>query len=262
MKTIFKFSNLLIILLALSSCQKEIDVDLNSKSPQIVIEAEISDQPASCKVKLTKTVNFNETNSFPAVTGAVVRISDDIGNSEILTETSSGIYSSSTLQGVPGRTFTLEITSNGKNYIAISKMPEPTNIDTLKVENSFFGSDRFVNVEFQDSAGIENYYRIIQEVNGIAKTNIFLASDYLQDGDLLSQILFSRGSDSLVSGDSVAVLLQSIDKGVYEYFRTLSELSYGGGQTTTPANPLSNFTNGALGYFNAYSVRSKTIVIP
>ncbi len=263
MKNIFIFSNWLIIALAFSSCQKEIDIDLNSKSPHIVVEAEISDQSASCKVKLTKTVNFNESNNFPAVSGAVVRISDDIGNSDILTETSPGIYTSSTLQGIQGRTYTVEITSDGKTYTAISKMPAPTSIDTLKVENSFFGNSRFINAEFQDSAGIENYYRLIQAVNGIPKTTVFITSDYLQDGKTISQTLFYREEeDSLVTGDSVTVLLQSIDKGVYEYFRTLSELSGGGGQSTTPANPTSNFTNGALGYFSGYSVRAKTIVIP
>lgn len=258
---IFKFSKCLIIALSFSSCQKEIDIDLNSKWPQIVIEAEISDQPVSCQVKLTRTVNFNETNNFPTISGAVVRISDDIGNSEILIETSAGIYTSATLQGIPGRTYTLTITDNGKDYTAISKMPAPTDIDTLKVENSFFGNDRLVTVEFQDTAGIENQYRFIQMINGILQKSIFITNDYLQDGNNLSFPLFSRGEDSLVAGDSVTVLLQSIDKGVYEYFRTLSQLSGGGGQSTTPANPASNFTSGALGYFSAYAVRSKFIVI-
>jgi hypothetical protein len=36
----------------------------------------------------------------------------------------------------------------------------------------------------------------------------------------------------------------------------------GGRQAAAPANPVSNFTHGALGYFNAYAVKSKVIVIP
>lgn len=260
-KNIFRLLYWLIISLTFSSCQKEIDINLNSANPKIVIESEISDLLASCKVKLTKTVNYNETNNFPAVSGAEVRISDNVGNSEILTETSSGIYTSSTLQGVSGRIYTLEITDNGKNYLAVSEMPFPVDIDTLTVENSFFGNNKFVTAKFKDPAGVENYYRLIQIVNGIQKTDIFIVSDYLQDGQTISQTLFFREDDDLATGDSVIVLLQNIDKDVYEYFRTLSQLSGSGGQSATPANPSSNFDNGALGFLNAYAVRSKLLVV-
>ena len=248
-------------LLVFSSCQKEIQIDLNSKSPQLVVEAEISDQPNSCKVKLTKTVNFSQSNNFPTVSGALVRISDDFGNSELLTETSPGIYVAGILQqGISGRNYLLEISYDGQTYMASYQMKMPTIIDTLKVQSSFFGNTRFVNGEFMDSAGIENYYRLIQIVNGIPRKDIYVLDDYIQDGQLISFTLFSQ-EDSITTGDSVLVLLQGIDKGVYEYFRTLSQLSGGGGQSATPANPLSNINNGALGYFNAYAVKSKTIVV-
>jgi hypothetical protein len=61
----------------------------------------------------------------------------------------------------------------------------------------------------------------------------------------------------------VKVLLQSIDKNVFDYFTMLDQVMSDGfiNQTATPANPTSNFDNGALGYFSACAVRSKTIVI-
>ena len=74
----------LLPLMAVQSCQKVIDIDLNSAAPQIVIEGSISDQPGPYTVKITKTVNFSETNIFPAVSGAAVTVSDDAGNSETL----------------------------------------------------------------------------------------------------------------------------------------------------------------------------------
>jgi hypothetical protein len=55
-------------------------------------------------------------------------------------------------------------------------------------------------------------------------------------------------------------LLQCIGNGAYEYFSTLSQSS-SGMQSSTPSNPASNFSNGALGYFSAYSVRSETIIV-
>jgi hypothetical protein len=43
---------------------------------------------------------------------------------------------------------------------------------------------------------------------------------------------------------------------VYEYFRTLNLiLTTGAAPSTTPANPKSNFSGGALGYFSAHSRR-------
>ena len=39
-------------------------------------------------IRVSKAINFDQTNSFPAITGATVTLSDDAGNSEILTETS------------------------------------------------------------------------------------------------------------------------------------------------------------------------------
>jgi hypothetical protein len=66
----------------------------------------------------------------------------------------------------------------------------------------------------------------------------------------------------LETGDSVTILIQTIDKNVFTFFSQLSQISNDfGGQPASPANPASNFDNGALGYFSAYAVRSKTIII-
>ena len=61
----------------------------------------------------------------------------------------------------------------------------------------------------------------------------------------------------LVKGDVISVWLECIDKGVFEYFRTANSE---GGQNASPANPVSNITNGALGYFSACSVSKDSII--
>ena len=53
----------------------------------------------------------------------------------------------------------------------------------------------------------------------------------------------------------------SISKTIYEYYNSL-ETNTTDGQSASPANPTSNITNGALGYFNAYSVRKKDVIAP
>ncbi len=262
-KLIFKFSYCLVITLIFSSCEKVILIDLNSADPKMVVEAEIYDQ-SFCKVKLSQTVNFDQPNTFPAVTGATIKLSDNLGNAETLVESSAGNYTGSVLSGTSGRTYTLEITANGKTYNSVSTMPQPVNIDTLLIEVlTGHISGKVVEAKYTDPVGIANFNRFVLFVNNTDKKLIVINDDRLLDGEVIVQPVPDPGEEilSLNSGDTVTVFLQSIDKEVYEYFRTLNQLEGGGhGGATAPANPLSNVDNGALGYFSAYAVKSKTIV--
>jgi hypothetical protein len=264
------YSLLTIILLAflITSCEKVIVIDLNSKMPQIVIEGNITNQPGPYKVTLTQTGNYYVSNNFPDVSGALVTLSDDSGNSEILAETSAGVYTSSTIQGTPGRSYTLKVTANGVEYSAVSVMPAPVSIDTLTVVtgNNAKGKDKTIYVKFTDPAGIANYYRFIKIINGITQSTLYVEDDLLQDGNTINYAFLSRGQNeaSIKEGDNVSIILQSIDKNVYNYFRSLIQISSGGliSQSTSPANPLTNINNSTLGYYNACAATSQSIIIP
>lgn len=250
------------------SCTKVVDINLNAAAPKIIIEGSISDQPSSCFVKLSKTVNFDELNIFPVVTGSLVNIKDDFGNTATLTETTAGIYTAPSFQGVEGRTYTISITADGKTYTANSTMPEKVAIDTI-IQDSFsmgsFGGGgiiKFVSIKYQDPEGKNNYYRFVEIINGTVSNAIRIDNDLLRDGNTITEEIVQI-DPRLQTGDSVIVFLQTIDKGVYDYFAQLNQITgegYGG-QVATPANPTSNFNNGALGYFSAYAVSTKAIVI-
>ncbi len=252
---------LALITLAFASCQKEIDIDLNSAEPKIVIEANLFN--TSCFVKLSKTVNFDEANEFPAVKGAIIRLTDDVGNKWTLLEGTRGNYSE-TVVSAAGRTYTLEVTVEGTTYTSTCKMPYPTDIDSLAFTAAPFDGDiQMLNVYFTDRVGEKNYYRALQYVNGeFIPDDVPIAEDRLMDGKNI-QIPIFRAPEAgiLPAGDTVEVRLQSIDFPVYEYFRTLEMVKQGGG-LSTPTNPISNISNGALGYFNACSYTSKQIIVP
>ena len=258
-----------IVIATLSSCQKVINVDLNSAAPEIIIEGGVSNQVGSYSINLSKTVNFSDSNVFPPVTGASVTINDNAGNSEILSETSSGVYTTSTLQGTVGRTYTISVTANGKNYQAVSTMAAPVAIDTLVQQNTTgFGGgtgnniNKSVHVVFTDALGVVNYYRLVEIVNGVRLNTISITSDDLRDGQIMEQRLRGGSGIKLQTGDLVTVQLESIDKNVYNYFRTFNEASGDASfSSSSPANPISNLSNGALGYFSAYSVTAKSIII-
>ena len=77
--------NIFLIILSLflvTSCEKEIDLDLEDQSGQIVIEGNITDQAGPYFVKITKSVAFTQANQYPAVTNAQVILSDNTGQTE------------------------------------------------------------------------------------------------------------------------------------------------------------------------------------
>jgi hypothetical protein len=248
----------LITIVFLNSCEKVIDLKLDTSGSQIVIQGNVYDQPGPYTVKISKTAGFDESNIFPPVAGAEVEISDNAGNTEVLTETSPGIYLTSAIQGVPGRIYTLTIKAEGKNYTAGSFMPPAVNIDSLYCMKSYFGDFLQLYAEFLDPAGTENYYHLIQNINGVAQDVMGIASDELYNGQIIKFPFMPVDEESILTiGDTTTIWLESIDKSVYEYYRTTDMYS---GQYTTPSNPVSNISNGALGYFKACSIRKKTII--
>lgn len=257
---IYQYGLILLVSLLIASCTKVINVDLNSASPQIVVQANIANQLGNDTIKLNQTVNFSDPNTFPAVTGALVIVNDNAGNSDTLTQFQSGVYTSSKLLGTAGRAYTMTILNNGKTYTSNCTMPSPVAIDTLIVQKSLFGKNLQVNVVFKDPAGITNYYRFIKVVNHTVAQRNYVTDDELQDGQTINFPLIGD-NDSIKAGDSVRVILQSIDKGAYQYFISLNNANGGGGANVAPANPTSNISNGALGYFNAYSYTEKSIII-
>lgn len=248
------------------SCKKVINVNLNDANPQIVITGEITDSSGPYQVSITKTVNFSDPNYFPSVSGAIVTISDSLGLQDSLIETSPGIYSTQPLwQAHSLRTYALQVTSEGKAYAATSYMPGPVPLDSVGLNHSNRGKDNFIEAIpfFQDPPGIHNYYQFKEYINGVPLNKIFIFDDRLSDGRYIRQPLFDDSAHSrLQTGDTLVLAMYSIDSVSYDYLNTLMQISDNTGiQTVTPANPNTNLSAGALGYFSAHTTTSKEIVV-
>ncbi len=141
-----------LVVFGFSSCEDVIELDLTNVPPQVVIEGFITDKEGPYTIQISKTVDFYDPNSFPPQENAVVKISDGQGNEDILTETSPGIYETSTLQGERGVTYLLEVQLEGANNTATSKMPENRIIlDTLTTEffeESIFNDERYYTTAY------------------------------------------------------------------------------------------------------------------
>jgi hypothetical protein len=242
-----------ILVFALVSCEKLIVLDLKNVTPKIVIQANVYDFSGPCTVKISKSVNFDTSNSYPPVTGAKVVVSDNISQSETLTENVAGTYISSRLRGIPGRTYKLSVKIGEDSYQATSSMPNAVGIDSIYFAVSPMSGEKATTIRFNDPPFTNNYYRLVYFINNVQQKPFYIFDDELFQGGTIRYTLQSRGTGiNLLKGDIVTVWLESIDRGVFEFFRTSGNEV---GQSTSPSNPVSNISNGALGYFNACSVR-------
>ena len=251
----------------LLGCKKTIHPDLDNAAAHIVIQGEVTDDGSGPDtVRVNRTVSFYAGNSFPAVSGASIKISDNEGNTDSLLETAPGIYITQGLKGKPGNTYTLSVLSNDTLYTAVSTMPQPVNFDSVTFNHKTgLSTDAIFAVpKFQDPAGIPNYYQFMEYLNHrvLLNKNIFVFDDRLSDGRYITVSL--RNSDSyLHNGDYLEVRMYCIDQPVYNYFNELDQSSGGDDDnaSASPSNPVSNISNGALGYFSAHTVRVVDVIV-
>jgi len=260
MKRIILFFTAIIVLVA---CEREIFIDLNSSHPQIIIEANVSDDTSQSYVKLSKTLNFSDPNNYPPVEGAEVVISDNCGVVDTLVEVFPGYYIAMRIEGVPGRTYSLTIKYGGETYRATSKMPHVVMLDSLRFYQSFpelNDSLYYVVPLFLDPVRTDDQYRFISYINGEKDRTYFVFSDRLFNGMVNFRPVLSDDY-MLKLGDTLTLEMRCIDYNIYEYFRVINNVT-GFNYFSPPANPLNNITGDyALGYFSAHSVQKKTQIV-
>ncbi|WP_288448543.1 DUF4249 domain-containing protein [uncultured Chryseobacterium sp.] len=262
---------MILSLFLVTSCEKEIDLDLEDQSGNIVIEGNVTDQAGPYYVKITKSVAFTQSNQYPAIENAQVVLSDNTGQTETLQYIGNGRYQTSTFVGQSGRTYTLKIQAEGKEYTSTSTMPEAVTFDGLEQDSFMVGGETSYTLLpiFTDPQALGNRYLFIYTVNNNPKKFFSEFSDNINNGMINQRPLLLPNDDGdnpddikVVVGDTIHVEMQCIDQNVYTFYSALLQLSSGGfNGGVTPANPPSNISNGALGYFSAHTVRTKNIII-
>jgi Domain of unknown function (DUF4249) len=255
---------MLFVLIIFSSCQKIVTLKLNNAAPQTVIQGEITDAPGPYTITINQTVDFYSDNTFPPVSGATVKISDNTGVTDSLTEISPGVYSTHILTGKQGNTYSLTVLAQNVQYAAVSTMPPQVPLDSVTIQSQGGFGQQSINVvvNFQDPAGETNYYQFIESINGQSfVNNNFVFDDRLSDGKYISRTL-RTDSSYIQKADLVEVKMYSVDENTYNYFLQLRQSSGRGAfnSTASPANPTSNISGGALGYFSAHTTQSKSVI--
>jgi len=252
-------------IVALFACEEIIEIDLEGTDAKLVIEGKVIDGPGPHTVKISRTTDYFDPAEYPAVSGALVIISDDTGLRDTLQEPEAGIYQTTSLTGTIGRTYTLEAVVEGEKYKGISTMQDRIEIDSIELEyypaTPYYEEGYWLHCHFTDPVGEGNYYRTKVFKNDTLDKNLYIIDDKFIDGNPIDYFIWG---DFYVPNDTALLELWTMDEDVYDYFYTLANLLYSGGDGSyaTPANPNTNLSNGALGYFGAFTLARDTIIIP
>lgn len=286
---------LLVGLLTLVSCEKDIEIDLDEKAETLVVEATIENGRPPV-VFLSRSLSFYsevspEILAASFVRGAEVWVSDgsrrhrlredsveNIFGLTIYFYTNDPVSPSTAFLGALKNRYTLEISTGGQTYTASTTIPDITRrIDSIwwePVEDPEDSTLAKLIIRATDKPGFGNYIRYFTKTNEGPFLPGFnsVFDDQVIDGTTYT-FPVDRGFDKNTDvgdyepffnrGDTVTVKVADIDKTTYDFWRTL-EFSYQsvGNPFATPVKVLGNISNGALGYFGGYAAQYHSLVIP
>ena len=244
---------LFLVAFCFSACEKVIDLNLKDSEPLLVIEGNISDLEPVSEVLLSETFPFSSLEEKVPVSGAVVTLQEDNNGPKQLQEIESGRYVLNNSQGKPGSTYYLSVSVNGKNYEATSTMPQPVELDSVGTisTNVFSEVIKSTAVIYNDPINVKNYYRFKVKINDVENNTYWVFNDRFSDGKTVTQTLNDFSNNKIYAGDSITVEMQCLDLASYSFWNSLGNQSLG---ASVPSNPVSNISNGSLGYFSAHTV--------
>jgi hypothetical protein len=272
--------NILLILAVIAvSCTEKIDIELDETYTRLVVYGAITTDPGPHYIDLSATTSYYYNEAPPAVTGATLEISDGEGNSVSLTETSPGRYATPGLfVALPGRTYTLDINLqeeiNGHKYYTATSPVYPIDaIDSIGlVFQPDWGDSGFYEVTcFYQDPPTKDYYMFNILKNGRLLTDtissIFVSSDEFYNGGYTSGIGVgyldqSKEDETVNAGDTITFQGCKITEDYYNFVVALQQET---GFSTPlfsgpPANVKGNVSNGAVGFFTAYSTSYSSTV--
>ena len=248
----YTISAILLSAMFLLSCEKDIDLDYHQVDPLYVVEASISNEGTN--VRISRTNNMDDNNGISDVTGTKVTLSDDQGGTWEIPYTRNGYHRMSSLKGVPGTTYNIDVEIEGKHYTSTSTMQRAPKMNSFRFVWMKVGSERicFGDLKIQDIPNEDSWYYFHIYRNGVGHSWAVMRDDQNPNKELQQLFSFfhdgrSSEKDQLKEGDELRILIRAIDQRSYDYLYSMQLMD------NTGTNPLENFTGGCLGYFSAYN---------
>ena len=285
----------LVLVVALLSCEKTININTDATSPKLVVDATIENDVAPTVI-LSNSFGYYSSidstvlqNSF--VHNAIVTISDGskihqlkeykvpIANGSLYYYSSDPANPSTYMKGAFGKQYELKITYQNQLYSSITTIPQLTKkIDSIwwvPIKNYPDSPQVNIMTRVTDPPGLGNYIRYFTKQNSDpfypGLNSVF--DDQIVDGKTYS-IQIDRGVNRnepidrknygyFLKGDTAVIKLCNIDKSTFDFWRTWEYAFQSvGNPFSSPGKVIGNINNGALGAFCGYAVQYKTLIIP
>lgn len=256
-----------------TSCEKVIQVDLETAPPRLVIDASIDWYKHTAgqeqKIKLSTTTGYY-SDAFPTVSGATITITNAAHTVFEFTEgATKGEYICSDFKPVIGDTYQLTVVLNGITYTATETMTGTPAIDDVIKQTytgGMTGDEVEIEYSFPDDGTQNNYYMMRIKSSRVAYPEYFLENDERYQGNKMIQYY---SHEDLEKGDALNIRLYGASRRFWDYFRKVV-VAAGNDDSPFPTTPTAvrgNITNQAneqdyvLGYFrlSEIDVRDYTI---
>jgi len=280
MKKQITYILVLFALIGFNACRTVVDWELPNSEPALVVEGQISNVEEFWSVQLTMTQGYFDSSLPTAVSDATVVITDDMGGRDTLFHVADGVYEANTKRKCEvGHQYTLNISHAGKDYFATETLRDQLPFDTVgAVYNpgiAGFADAGYYLVEIaQESEAVGDYYQW-----KVYQNDTLLDDFYILDSDEFADFsYFNRNFDIsqatednlprpfpylMELGDTVVLEQMCISKNYFDFLFDIETQRNKAGSPfdAPPANPISNISNGAFGYFSVVNKISAEIVV-
>ena len=279
-------SKIIIITLTIAAlhwrCTERIEVEVDSTYTRLVVEGYLTTDTMAHSVKLSLSGDYFANKPADRIRDAMVRIDDGEQTIELAeSDSEPGLYlTDPDFHGIPGKTYTLlisqlDIDADGVNeeYTAESILHPVARMDSIGLD--LMESPHFkiyqVLVYAWDPPETNFYAFKVYKNNTLLTdtlTELIVQSDEFFNGSytygIPSQFLDQDEEEEiLLPGDTVTFELNGITEEYYQYvIEAQSEVFYKTPMFSgPPSNIMSNISNGALGFFAAYSIERLSVIL-
>lgn len=274
---------LLLLLGGMTRCTEIIELDLNTDTERLVVDAILSNQDRFFVVKLSRSAPYFATEAAPPVNHAHVEIIHERTNQRLTLEEDSLLSGHYYAEARPeilvsGETIHLKIShvdlkGNGtmESYRASALVPEVVPLDSAQIRYNGIRQTWQMLAFFQDPPEVENFYqfKVVQNDYTVTRRpdDMRISNDQLFNGNYVNGVWVhsidaSNNQSQFSDDDRVALQLISITESYYDFIYAIhQEISTGAPLFTgPPANVPGNISGHALGIFAVTAISEFEII--
>ncbi len=265
----FTLFSLLFVLL-FSSCDKVVELDLETGDPKIVIDAEIiwekGTDGSQQSIKITRIAPYYSA-ATPKVSGAQVRVENSNGVVFKFNESEPGLYVCTNFVPVINMEYKLFVDVDGQSLTATEKLISVPPIDRIDQEfmADITGPDLIVvTFYYKDPADQANYYLTDYKADFLPFPEYTSTSDEFINGNEINE----KFTDTdLKPGKVLNITHRGISKNFSNYMSLILEVTNSNPFAAAPGNIRGNIINTtdannfALGYFRVCEANRMTYTV-